>query len=63
MEISRKTLFESATLQIGLFEARGVTDTCGMGLLLARMPWNRVGETSSPCCAVKPDVKGQECQS
>ena len=29
MEISRKTLFESATLQIGLFEARGVTDACG----------------------------------
>lgn len=22
----------------------GITDTCGMGLLLARMPWNRVGE-------------------
>ena len=29
MEISRKTLFESKTLQIGLFEARDVTDTCG----------------------------------
>ena len=29
MEISRKTLFESGTLQIGLFEARGVTDICG----------------------------------
>ena len=23
----------------------GITDTCGMGLLLARMPWNNVG----PC--------------
>ena len=22
----------------------GVTDTCGMGMLLARMPWNRAGE-------------------
>lgn len=21
----------------------GITDTCGMGMLLARMPWNRVG--------------------
>ena len=21
----------------------GITDTCGMGLLLARMPWNNVG--------------------
>jgi rhodanese-related sulfurtransferase len=37
----------------------GVTDTCGMGLLLARMPWNRVapadgaacgGNTQKPCC-------------
>jgi rhodanese-related sulfurtransferase len=25
----------------------GVTDTCGMGMLLARMPWNRVGETAA----------------
>ena len=31
----------------------GVTDTCGMGLMLARMPWNQVSETSSPCCAKK----------
>jgi AraC family transcriptional regulator len=29
LEISRKTLFESETLQIGLFEARDVTDVCG----------------------------------
>jgi rhodanese-related sulfurtransferase len=30
----------------------GVTDTCGMGMLLARMPWNRVkGPTS--CCGVR----------
>ncbi len=29
----------------------GVTDTCGMGLLLARMPWNRVKKTASSCCA------------
>jgi rhodanese-related sulfurtransferase len=26
----------------------GITDTCGMGLLLARMPWNRV-ETGVAC--------------
>lgn len=25
----------------------GVTDTCGMGLLLARMPWNRVAQPAS----------------
>ena len=29
----------------------GVTDTCGMGLLLARMPWNHIKEPSRPCCA------------
>jgi rhodanese-related sulfurtransferase len=27
----------------------GVTDTCGMGLLLARMPWNGTGEPAVPC--------------
>jgi rhodanese-related sulfurtransferase len=25
----------------------GITDTCGMGMLLARMPWNRVGQTKA----------------
>ena len=29
----------------------GVTDTCGMGMLLARMPWNRVNDTDT-CSAV-----------
>jgi rhodanese-related sulfurtransferase len=34
----------------------GITDTCGMGLLLARMPWNQVGEqtcttnSTAACC-------------
>lgn len=27
----------------------GVTDTCGMGLLLARMPWNQVQEPATTC--------------
>jgi rhodanese-related sulfurtransferase len=31
----------------------GVTDTCGMGLLLARMPWNRVKEPAATCCGVR----------
>jgi rhodanese-related sulfurtransferase len=31
----------------------GVTDTCGMGMLLARMPWNRVNELSSQNCNAK----------
>lgn len=30
----------------------GVTDWCGMGMLLAKMPWNRVG--CSTGCQVKP---------
>ncbi len=32
----------SAFVGAGLVFA-GITDTCGMGMLLARMPWNRVG--------------------
>jgi rhodanese-related sulfurtransferase len=27
----------------------GVTDTCGMGMLLAKMPWNQVKETATEC--------------
>jgi rhodanese-related sulfurtransferase len=27
----------------------GITDTCGMGMLLARMPWNRSGAGSCQC--------------
>lgn len=33
----------------------GITDTCGMGLLLARMPWNQVAVPPAPrnnsCCS------------
>lgn len=39
----------SAFVGAGLVFA-GVTDTCGMGLLLARMPWNRVAAT---CAATR----------
>jgi rhodanese-related sulfurtransferase len=35
----------SAFVGAGLIFA-GVTDTCGMAMLLARMPWNRVGKTN-----------------
>jgi rhodanese-related sulfurtransferase len=35
----------SALVGAGLVFA-GMTDTCGMGLFLARMPWNRVKETA-----------------
>lgn len=39
----------SAFVGAGLVFA-GVTDTCGMGMLLARMPWNQVKETAPTCC-------------
>jgi rhodanese-related sulfurtransferase len=42
----------SAFIGAGLVFA-GVTDTCGMGMMLARMPWNQVKETTSPGCAKK----------
>jgi hypothetical protein len=42
----------SAFVGAGLVFA-GLTDTCGMGLLLARMPWNRVKDTPNLCCAAK----------
>jgi rhodanese-related sulfurtransferase len=38
----------SAFVGAGLVFA-GVTDTCGMGMLLARMPWNRVGSDVAAC--------------
>jgi rhodanese-related sulfurtransferase len=43
-------VFLSAFVGAGLIFA-GVTDTCGMGLLLAKMPWNRVEEPANTCCA------------
>src|SRR5476651_437192 len=42
----------SAFVGAGLVFA-GITDTCGMGMMLARMPWNQVKEAASPCCATK----------
>jgi rhodanese-related sulfurtransferase len=39
----------SAFVGAGLVFA-GVTDTCGMGLLLARMPWNQVRDRTT-CCS------------
>lgn len=40
----------SAFVGVGLIFA-GITDTCGMGLLLARMPWNQVKDSAPTCCA------------
>ncbi|MBI3862312.1 MAG: rhodanese-like domain-containing protein [Planctomycetia bacterium] len=39
----------SAFVGAGLIFA-GITDTCGMGLLLARMPWNQCKPDSTNCC-------------
>lgn len=48
----------AAAIGAGLLFA-GITDTCGMGMLLAKMPWNRVrsastgapnGKSTSCCC-------------
>ena len=42
----------SAFVGAGLLFA-GITDTCGMGMMLARMPWNQVKDTPATCCATK----------
>lgn len=39
----------SAFVGAGLMFA-GITDTCGMGMVLARMPWNQVKSSSSETC-------------
>lgn len=38
----------SAFVGAGLVFA-GITDTCGMGMILAQMPWNQVSESKSTC--------------
>ncbi len=40
----------SAFVGAGLVFA-GITDTCGMGIVLARMPWNRCGQITTSGCA------------
>lgn len=42
----------SAFVGAGLVFA-GVTDTCGMGMILARMPWNQVAASGSTTCATR----------
>jgi rhodanese-related sulfurtransferase len=46
----------SAFIGAGLVFA-GITDTCGMALLLARMPWNQVHD-SPACCGAQHPAKG-----
>jgi rhodanese-related sulfurtransferase len=40
----------SAAIGAGLLFT-GLTDTCAMGMFLARMPWNRVGTSTDACCS------------
>jgi rhodanese-related sulfurtransferase len=39
----------SAFVGAGLVLA-GITDTCGMGMILARMPWNQCSQSTTSCC-------------
>ena len=39
----------SAFVGAGLVFA-GITDTCGMGMILARMPWNQCSKNAESCC-------------
>jgi rhodanese-related sulfurtransferase len=40
----------SAFVGAGLLFA-GITDTCGMGMILSRMPWNKCVVKTKSCCA------------
>jgi hypothetical protein len=42
----------SAFIGAGLMFS-GITDTCGMAMLLARMPWNQVKASNEPVCCSK----------
>lgn len=43
----------------------GITDTCGMGMLLARMPWNQVPDAANRACGIRqstgsPSIKERQ---
>ena len=40
----------SAFIGAGLMFA-GITDTCGMGMMLAKMPWNQCSQDTNSCDA------------
>jgi rhodanese-related sulfurtransferase len=41
----------------------GITDTCGMAMILARMPWNQVPQPATPAAATGTPATGGNCQS
>ena len=43
-------IFLSAFVGAGLVFA-GITDTCGMGMVLARMPWNQCSQSETSTCS------------
>ena len=47
----------SAFIGAGLLFA-GITDTCGMGMLLARMPWNQLPDQASGCSVAAAPQQG-----
>ena len=49
----------SALVGAGLIFA-GITDRCGMGMTLARMPWNQCSQNAESCChAESPSKEAQ----
>jgi hypothetical protein len=53
----------SAFIGAGLMFA-GITNTCGMGMILARMPWNQVAIASDEtCCKTSPRPNSQTSPS
>jgi rhodanese-related sulfurtransferase len=50
----------SALVGAGLVFA-GVTDWCGMGMVLARMPWNRAGGSEPVAAHVPPTAAPEPC--
>ena len=50
----------SAFVGAGLVFA-GLTDTCGMGMILARMPWNQVRNPSATCSVNSENCKPSCC--
>lgn len=52
----------SAFVGAGLVFA-GITDTCGMGMLLARMPWNQVGSPPASPARQPSDTAGCQTKS
>ncbi len=53
-------LWLSAFVGAGLTFA-GITDTCGMGMLLARMPWNQVTSGTAPEARNVDPPSGRQC--